>query len=479
MLYLGVHDILPKESNKLYMTLPDTVANPVAEEKLDFKKIFPIFIIVLIDLLGLTIIIPLMPLYATSFGASAVMIGLLGATYPLMQFIGAPIFGRLSDRYGRKPVLVVSQIGTLIGFLILGFSNALWMLFFSRIIDGLSGANISTAQAAISDSTSEKTRTQGLGLLGAAFGLGFVVGPLIAFISLLASGNDYRVPAFIAAGCSLLSILLTWFLFDETLPVERRGDASGKVPFSLGSVFQAVSHPAVGFLLVLIFAQQIAFGGLEQLISLFTLSRLGLNAAGNAVIFVFVGLIVVAVQGGFIGPWSRRYGERRLILAGLALLAIGLVLIATTPHQPAPWYSQSGLSEELGGSRQMPGETPPTQNLSIELPSDANTGWLGLIWILVAMIPASIGGGMLQPSINSLITKRIDLREVGGMLGISAALLSSANALAPLIGGALFQALGASWPFLLGGILMGVLYLVAARRLTPEGEAATPAKTPP
>jgi DHA1 family tetracycline resistance protein-like MFS transporter len=448
------------------MATPDIATNnAVAEEKLNYKKIFPIFIIVLIDLLGVTIIIPLMPLYAASFGASAWMIGLLGATYPLMQFIGAPVLGRLSDRYGRKPVLVVSQIGTLIGFLVLGLSNALWMLFLSRIIDGLSGANISTAQAAISDSTSEKTRTQGLGLLGAAFGLGFVVGPLIAFISLLASGNDYRVPAFVAAGFSLLSILLTWFMFEETHPVERRGSASEKASFSMGSLVQALSHPAVGFLLMLIFAQQIAFGGLEQLISLFTLNRLGLNAAGNAVIFVFVGVIVVAVQGGFIGPWSRRYGDRRLILAGLLLLGVGLVLIATTPHQPAPWYSQSELSAELSRTRQMPGETPPTQGMAIAIHSDANTGWLGLIWILVAMIPAAIGGGLLQPSINSMITKRIDYVEVGGMLGISAALLSAANALAPVIGGALFQAFGASWPFLLGGLLMGGLYVVAVRRL--------------
>ncbi|MFN2222632.1 MAG: MFS transporter, partial [Candidatus Promineifilaceae bacterium] len=143
---------------------------PKPEDKLDFKRILPIFIIVLVDLLGLTIIIPLLPLYATTFGASPLVVGLLGAAYPIMQFLGAPLLGRLSDRYGRKPVLVVSQIGTLIGFLVLGFAGTLWMLFISRIIDGISGANIATAQAAISDSTNEKTRTQGLGLIGAAYG---------------------------------------------------------------------------------------------------------------------------------------------------------------------------------------------------------------------------------------------------------------------------------------------------------------------
>jgi DHA1 family tetracycline resistance protein-like MFS transporter len=255
-------------------------------DKLDFKKILPIFVIVLIDLLGLTIIIPLMPLYATSFGANALVIGFLGAAYPVMQFIGAPLLGRLSDQYGRKPVLVVSQIGTLAGFLVLGFANSLWLLFLARIIDGLSGANISTAQAAITDNTTEKNRTQGLGLLGAAFGLGFVIGPVIAFASLALSGDNYRVPAFVAAVFSLVSILLTWFWLEESLPPEKRGQSSGKPSLSFKTMLLALRHPAVGMLLALMFAQQIAFGGFEQLLSLFTLNRLGLNASGNSVIFV-------------------------------------------------------------------------------------------------------------------------------------------------------------------------------------------------
>lgn len=233
-------------------------------EKLDFRKIFPIFVIVLIDLLGLTIIIPLLPLYATSFGASPLTIGFLGAAYPLMQFIGAPLLGRLSDRYGRKPILVISQMGTLLGFLILGFANTLWLLFLSRLIDGLSGANIATAQAAITDSTTEKNRTQGLGLIGAAFGLGFIIGPVIAFVSLAISDNNYHVPAFVAAAFSFLSILLTTFWFQESLPAEKRGQATDRHALSLGKMFSALTHPAIGILLVLMFAQQLAFGGLSK-----------------------------------------------------------------------------------------------------------------------------------------------------------------------------------------------------------------------
>lgn len=445
------------------------------EEKLDIKKVLPVFVIIFIDLLGLTIIIPLMPLYAAAFGASAFMIGLLGAAYPVMQFVGAPLLGRLSDRYGRKPVLVISQIGTFTGFIVLGFANALWVLFLARLIDGISGANISTAQAVISDSTSERTRTQGLGLMGAAFGLGFIVGPVIAFVALTLSGNNYRVPAFIAAGFSLASILLTWFWLEETLPADQRGESQDRTALSLAAMFEALSHPAVGILLALIFAQQIAFGGLEQLLALFTLSRLGLNASGNAVIFVFVGVIVVAVQGGFIGPWSRKLGDRRLIYLGLFALAVGLVLTALTPRQPVPWYSKQALRSELQSSGDFrTHENPTTRELAIELPNDEDNSWIGLSWILVAMIPASIGGGILQPSINSLITKRVKKDEVGGMLGISSAFLSGANAVAPLIGGAIFQALGSSAPFLFGGLLMVALLLFALRLLKPGREEQAP-----
>src|SRR5512143_1111471 len=204
------------------------------EEKLDFKRLLPVLVIVLVDLLGLSIIIPLLALYAARFGANAFVIGLLGATYPLMQFLGAPVLGRLSDRFGRKPILLVSQLGTLAGFVLLGFANALWLLFLSRIIDGLSGANISTAQAAIADSTTEKTRTQGLGLIGAAFGVGFILGPVIAFASLALSNNDYRVPAFVAAACSLASIALTAVWFKETRVPEQRSSDSGRAGFSVG-----------------------------------------------------------------------------------------------------------------------------------------------------------------------------------------------------------------------------------------------------
>lgn len=437
-------------------------------EKLDFKKILPVFVIVLIDLLGLTIIIPVLSLYAVSFGANPATIGVLGAAYPIAQFVGAPLLGRLSDRFGRKPVLLVSQLGTLIGFLLLGAADSLWLLFLARIIDGLSGANISTAQAVITDSTTARTRTQGLGLLGAAFGIGFVIGPVIAFAGLAISGNNYHVPAFIAAGFSALSILLTWFWLKETLPAERRGQINRKREFSLTELRSTLSGSTVIFLLALMFFQQVAFGGFEQLLSLFTLNRLGLDASGNSVVFVFVGILVVAVQGYFIGKWSKKFGERWLIVMGLGVLAIGLILTALTPQQPVPWYNRAGLEQSLSAGRTMPGETPPTQDVQVALPDDTRKGWLGLAWLLVTMIPAAIGGGVLQPSINSLLTRQVSEDKIGGTLGLSAALLSGANAVAPLLGGVIFQTLGSTAPFLMGGILLAVLWLTATKVLKKE-----------
>lgn len=446
---------------------PEASPNP---DKLDFRQILPIFVIVFIDLLGLTIIIPLLPLYATAFGANAAVIGALGATYPLMQFIGAPLLGRLSDRYGRKPVLVVSQIGTFFGFILLGLAHTLPLLFLARFVDGLSGANIATAQAVITDSTNDKTRTQGLGLIGAAFGLGFVIGPVIAFVSLALSNNSYQVPAFVAAGFSLVSVFLSIFWLRETLPPGRRETARRKGTFSPAAMVEALRHPAVGILLLLIFMQQVAFGGFQQLFTLFTLTRVGLNAAGNAVVFVFVGIIIVAVQGGFIGPWSRRFGDRRLIYGGLALLAVGLLLTGLTPRQPVPWYSEAALTAELSVEQTALGETPPVQNIPVDLPDEANRGWLGLLWILVAMVPAGIGGAILQPAINSLITKRVEPDEVGGTLGISAAFLSGANALAPVLWGVVFQVWGASSPYLASAGLLLLLLLLALRYIRPGRE---------
>lgn len=437
--------------------------------KLDFNRVLPIFALVFVDVLGLTIILPLLHLYAAAYGATPLEIGLVAASFPLAQLIGVPVMGALSDRYGRKPLLLISQVATCLSFVLLGLADSLWLIILSRLIDGLFGANLATAQAALSDITGEENRAQGLGLTGAAFGLGFIFGPVIALFTLEAS-NNLAIPAFTAAAYSFISILLTLFVFRETLPPQRRRQQQAESGAPLITL-HLLGRPQIGLLMLLMFAQQIIFFGFESLLGLFTLSRLGLLGQGNAIIFLLVGVILVLVQVRFIGPWSRKYGERRMVSAALGLLAAGLVLIALTPEQPHPFYV-----ERLTTSRLLEQAASGTEaiigDIVVPLPDETNRGIFGLLWALVAIAPLSVGAGLIRPSLNSLMTRQVSSQEYGSVLGVSSALVSAANAAAPLIGGVLFQHYGATLPFLAGGLLMGVLMLVSLFTLNAARQSA-------
>lgn len=436
-----------------------TGAKVNSQTPLDMRRVAPIFILVFVDVLGLTVILPLLHLYAAAFGADPLHIALVIAAFPLAQLIGLPMMGALSDRYGRKPLLLFSQATTCLSFIMLGLATSLEWVILSRFVDGLFGANLSTAQAALSDITDETNRTRGLGITGAAFGLGFIFGPLIALLSLELT-NSLAVPAFTAAIYSFASVLLTAFLFKETHPPQLRGRGE-RLWLSPILVLRYLLKPALGILLLLMFAQQVIFFGYESLLGLFTLTRLGFLGRGNALLFLMIGIILVTVQLRYIGRWSAKLGDRRLASLALGLLALGLILTATTPKSPHPLYLRQMVERDLLSAQ---GSTTEALigELSVNLPADEDRGFSGVAWLFVAIVPVSIGAGLIRPALNSLITQRVPSVEYGRALGISAACVSAANASAPLLAGMLFQRFGSSAPFLLGAALMSVLCLLSA-----------------
>ena len=433
-------------------------AVPRRQTPLDIRRVAPIFILVFVDILGLTVILPLLHIYAAAFGAGPLQIALVIAAFPLAQLVGLPVMGALSDRYGRKPLLLVSQITTCLSFILLGMATSLELVILSRLLDGLYGANLSTAQAALSDITDETNRTRGLGLTGAAFGLGFIFGPVIALLSLELT-NSLAAPAFTAAIYSFVSILITALLFKETHPPAARAPGQ-RLWLGPALAFRFPLRPALGLLLLLMFAQQFIFFGYESLLGLFTLTRLGFLGRGNALLFLAIGLILVTVQLRFIGRWSARLGDRRLATLALGLLAAGALLTATTPDSPHPLYLREIVERDLLAAQ--PNATEALLgDLGVELPANENRGFAGVIWLLIAIAPLSIGAGLIRPALNSLITQRVSAGEYGRVLGLSSAMVSAANAGAPLIAGWLFQSYGSSAPFAIGGLLMAGLCLLS------------------
>ena len=284
----------------------------------------------------------------------------------------------------------------------LGMATSLELVLLSRLLDGLFGANISTAQAALSDISDASNRTRALGITGAAFGLGFIFGPVIALLAFEFT-NSLAVPAFTAALYSFASILITALMFKETHPSARRRQS---VAFAISPLLllRFLLRPLVGLLLLMVFAQQLIFFGYESLLGLFTLTQLGFLGQGNAALFLFIGIILVIVQMRYIGRWSRQFGEKRLVSAALALLAIGLLLTSTTPEQPHPLYVRELVARDL--LAQAPSGTEAViGDLGLELPANENRGVAGVIWMFIAVVPVSVGAALIRPALNSLITQ--------------------------------------------------------------------------
>jgi len=370
------------------------------------RRLSSIFLIVFIDLLGFGLILPLLPYYAETFGATDFEVGLLVAVYAAAQFVATPLLGRLSDRVGRRPVLLISIAGNLVGFVLLALAQSLEMLFVARILAGFTGGNISVAQAYISDVTDARSRARGLGLIGAAFGLGFIIGPALGG---LLSQWGFAVPALGAAALSLINFLLVVAWLPESLTAQARQDARERPPLTLRAMVEALRKPLVGPLLHTRFFFALAFSMFQTIFALYALRRFNLGARETGYILAYVGLLSVLVQGVAVGKLAQRFEERTLILASTALMALSLIGWALAPSVPV---------------------------------------------LLLILAPTALSGGVLNTVINSAISKTVAPIEVGGTLGIASALEALTRILSPAVGSLLLANLGTWAPGVFSGVLL-------------------------
>jgi MFS transporter, DHA1 family, tetracycline resistance protein len=377
------------------------------------SPLLAIFLVVVVDILGLTIMLPLLPFYAEHFGASPTVVGLLVSTYAVCQLVAGPVLGQLSDHLGRKPVLTASQIGTFVGFLVLAYAPNLFFVFLARIIDGLTAGNLSIAQAYIADVTAPKDRARAFAVIGIAFGIGFLIGPGAS--GWLTSHFGYHVPILCAAALSLLSILGTTFLL-PAVPVLAEGARPAAAGQELeapvapggkrlrildwGAYLQYFRRPALGGLLLEFFLFTFAFATFTSGFALFAERRFSWHGAAFGpkevgYVFMYSGFLGILVQGSMRqGVLVRRLGELRLVTLGFMAGALGYALLG----------------------------------LSFAIPS-----------LLLAATLASFGNGVLRPALTSLITQQVSRSEQGVVLGLNQSLLSIAQIVGPAIAGALID----------------------------------------
>jgi len=350
-----------------------------------------IFTTVFIDLVGFGIVIPVLPFYAegTAFNATPRMVGLLFASYSIMQLIFSPVLGRLSDKYGRRPVLLLSIIGTGIGFLILGLAKTVLLLFVGRILDGITGGNISTAQAYIADITTKENRAKGMGLIGAAFGLGFIFGPAIGGIL---SQWGIHVPFFFAASLCFANAVLLYFRLPETVTPDHPARTSAAGGRGLTQLLKSLKEPRLSFVLTIYFLFVVAFSIMTTSFSLFTMFRFGYDAQHTGYLFAYVGIIAVIIQGGLIGRLVKRFGELPLVIVGALFFAGSL-------------FAVPFVGPRVGG----------------------------LLALLIGGGIFSAGNSLATPSLTSLASKSVGRGEQGGVMGVTQSVASLARAVGPAL----------------------------------------------
>jgi MFS transporter, DHA1 family, tetracycline resistance protein len=376
-----------------------------------------LFLIVFIDLVGFGLVIPLLPFYAVRFGASPEQVTLLLAVYSLMQLFAAPLWGRLSDRVGRRPVLMISMATSVLAYLWIGSATAVWMLFAARALAGACAGNIAAAQAYIADITTPEERAKGMGLIGAAFGLGFIIGPALG--GLLAGNNpataDIETPAWVAAGLSFLALWGVILFLPESLPVDLRGMHGGSRS-RLKAIWNVLGRPVLSRLILIFFLVILAFAGMESTFALWAIEQFGWGPGQVGYVFAYVGVLSAILQGGLIGRLARRFGEERLLLCGLALIGTGLLAMLFAHSIPRLAFAVSALA---------------------------------------------LGMGLTQPSLNSLISRRAGREEQGEVLGVSQSVGSLSRVLGPAAAGFLFAQFGRNAAFFWGAVLVFAALLLS------------------
>jgi DHA1 family tetracycline resistance protein-like MFS transporter len=377
------------------------------------RPLLVIFLTIFVNLVGFGIIIPLLPFYAETFGASPLVVGMLFAVFSLCQLIAAPILGDLSDRYGRRPILIVSLIGTVISFVMLALAHSITMLFIARIVDGLSGGNISTARAYVADVTEPKDRSRAFGLIGAAFGLGFIFGPAI---SALLAPISYTAPIWAAAGITLVATGMAWVWLPETV---HRAHAGTGMPFR--NVMAMMARPTLRRVLLMDFAYWLAFAIFQTTFALFAAARFGFDATRTASFFAAFAVMGAIVQGIFIRKIVQRFGDKPTLMLGLVCAAVGLIA-ATLTHT--------------------------------------------VTFFALSLVPLALGIGFGHPTMSSLISRAARADEQGRVQGAASAVESLGRTIGPVWGSASLQRFGEASPYIsAAGFLIMTLLLSVGHRV--------------
>jgi DHA1 family tetracycline resistance protein-like MFS transporter len=367
-----------------------------------------IFLTIFVNLVGFGIIIPLLPFYAETFGASPLVIGLLFAVFSLCQLLAAPALGDLSDRYGRRPILIFSLAGTVVSFVMLALAHSVAMLFAARIVDGLSGGNISTARAYVADITEPKDRARAYGIIGAAFGLGFILGPALSGVL---AGISYAAPIWAAAGITLVATAMAWLWLPETVHRARAGTGN---PFAY--LPELLRRSQIRRVLTIDFLYWLSFATFQTTFSLFVARRFGFGVSKTGYFFAAFGLLGAVIQGGFIRPIVKRLGDKPTFLIGLGFGAFGLVAAA--------------LSHSV-------------------------------LLFALALIPLAFGIGFGHPTMSSLVSLVARGDEQGRVQGAASAVESLGRTIGPIWGNASLQQYGESMPYISAAALLLLTLLIS------------------